>query len=170
MAVDRRDTLARRIEGQVDRGYRLARAILTDEREAEDAVQDACLTAWQKGGSLRDQDRFDAWFERVLINGCRDRLRRRQRQRVRAIALQSAWTGEGTAPDPGARAGDPDLDAAFDRLDPDHRLVVLLRYWRDMSLEDIADRLDLPLGTVKSRLHYALRTMRTTLEATDGRA
>ena len=98
MAVDRRDTLARRIEGQVDRGYRLARAILTDEREAEDAVQDACLTAWQKGGSLRDQDRFDAWFERVLINGCRDRLRRRQRQRVRAIALQSAWTGEGTAP------------------------------------------------------------------------
>jgi RNA polymerase sigma-70 factor, ECF subfamily len=170
MAVDQRDTLARRIEQQVDRGYRLARAILTDDREAEDAVQDACLTAWQKGGSLRDQDRFDAWFERVLINGCRDRLRRRQRQRVRAIALQSAWTGEGTTPDPSARDGDPDLDAAFDHLDPDHRLVVLLRYWRDMSLEDIADRLDVPLGTVKSRLHYALRTMRTTLEATDGRA
>lgn len=170
MAVDRRDTLARRIEQQVDRGYRLALAILADEREAEDAVQDACLTAWQKGDSLRDQDRFDAWFERVLINGCRDRLRRRQRQRVRAIALQSAWTGEGTAPDPADRATDPAMDAAFDRLDPDHRLVVLLRYWRDMSLEDIADRLDLPLGTVKSRLHYALRTLRANLEATDGRA
>ena len=98
------------------------------------------------------------------------RLRRRQRQRVRAIALQSAWTGEGTAPDHAERGGDPDLDAAFDRLDPDHRLVVLMRYWRDMSLEDIADRLDVPLGTVKSRLHYALRTLRTTLEATDGRA
>ena len=170
MAVDRREALAQRIEQQVDRGYRLARAILADEGEAQDAVQDACLIAWQKGGSLRDQERFDAWFERVLINGCRDRLRRRQRQRVRAIALQAAWSGEGTSPDPGDRGADAALDAAFDRLDPDHRLVVLLRFWRDMSLEDIADRLDVPLGTVKSRLHYALRTLRTTLEATDGRA
>jgi RNA polymerase sigma-70 factor (ECF subfamily) len=74
-------------------------------------------------------------------------------------------------PDPAAALGgsDRDLDAAFDRLDADHRIVVLLRFWQDLSLEEIADRLDLPLGTVKSRLHYALRTLRTDLEATDGR-
>jgi len=170
MAVDRREALARRIEQQVDRGYRLARAILADEREAEDAVQDACLTAWQKAGSLRDEERFEPWFERILVNGCRDRLRRRQRSRVRTIALQAAWTGEGTAADPAELGIDPALDAAFDRLDPDHRLVILLRFWQDLALDEIASRLGLPEGTVKSRLHYALRTLRTTLEATDGRA
>ena len=62
------------------------------------------------------------------------------------------------------------LDEAVDALDPDHRIVVLLRFWQDLPLDGIADRLDIPLGTVKSRLHYALRAIRTDLEATDGRA
>lgn len=170
MAIDRRDALARRIEQSIDRGYRLARAILADDREAEDALQDACLAAWRRGDSLRDLDRFQPWFERILINGCRDRLRGRQRQRVRTIALQAAWRadGEGLAFDPASPDGE--LDQAFDRLDPDHRIVVLLRYWQDLTVEDIAERLGVPAGTVKSRLHYALRTMRTTLEVSDGRA
>ena len=112
---------------ELDRSYRLARAILLDDREAEDAVQDACLIAWQRAMSLRDPDRFPAWFGRVLINGCRDRLRRRQRQRVRAIALQATWLGEAGGPDPAVSMSGVDrgLDEAFDRLDLDHRLVVL---------------------------------------------
>ncbi|MGZ6372022.1 MAG: RNA polymerase sigma factor [Candidatus Limnocylindria bacterium] len=170
MAVDQREVVARRIEQHVERGYRLARAILADDREAEDAVQDACLAAWQRADSLRDGERFEPWFERILINGCRDRIRRRQRQRVRAIALEAAWRaeGEGSISDPMDRGSDRDLDAAFDRLDADHRIVVLLRYWQDLTLQDIAARLDVPEGTVKSRLHYALRTMRTDLEASHG--
>lgn len=172
MVVDRPEALAQRIEQELDRAYRLSRAILLDDREAEDTVQDACLIAWQRCGSLRDPDRFVPWFERILINGCRDRLRRRQRQRVRAIALQAAWAGKGSGSDPAEATSSQDrgLDTAFDRLDADHRLVVLLRFWQDLTLDEIADRLDVPLGTVKSRLHYALRTLRTTLEATDGRA
>lgn len=168
VAIDGREALARRIEQSIDRGYRLARAILADDREAEDALQDACLTAWRRADSLRDPDRFQPWFDRILINGCRDRLRGRQRQRVRTIALQTAWRagGEGLAADPASR--DVELDDAFDRLDPDHRIVVLLRYWQDLTVEDIAERLGLPSGTVKSRLHYALKTMRTTLEAPRG--
>jgi RNA polymerase sigma-70 factor (ECF subfamily) len=67
-------------------------------------------------------------------------------------------------------AADSELDGAVDDLDPDHRIVVLLRFWQDLRLEDIAERLDIPLGTVKSRLHYALRAIRSRLEATDGRA
>jgi RNA polymerase sigma-70 factor, ECF subfamily len=172
MAVERREALARQIELGLDRGFRLARAILADDLEAEDALQDACLTAWRQGDALRDRDRFQPWFERIIVNGCRDRLRRRQRQRVRALALEAAWRaeGEGTLPDPAARGRDDELDHAFDRLDPDHRIVVLLRYWQDLSVDDIAARLDLPAGTVKSRLHYALRTLRSSLEASDGRA
>ena len=171
VATDGRDALARQIEQELDRSYRLARAILLDDREAEDAVQDACLIAWQRGGSLRDSERFAAWFGRVLTNGCRDRLRRRQRQRVRAIALQTEWVEEraGVGRTTSTSAWSRDLDAAFDRLDPDHRVVVLLRYWQDMTLEEIARRLDAPLGTVKSRLHYALRKLRADLEATSER-
>jgi len=77
------------VELRLDRGFRLACAILGDDREAEDALQDACLTAWDRRRSLRDTERFDAWFDRILINRCRDGLRARQRQRVRAIALEA---------------------------------------------------------------------------------
>ena len=169
--IDTRSAIARLLEQELDRSFSLARAILGDDREAEDAVQDACVATWQGVASLRDPDRFGAWFGRILVNGCRDRLSRRQRQQVRAIALQAEWRGEAGGPDP-ARIGagsERNVDAAFERLDADHRIVILLRYWRDLSLDEIADRLDLPLGTVKSRLHYALRALRTDLEATDGR-
>ena len=173
-AIDQHAALARRIQVELDQSYRLARAILLDDREAEDAVQDACLVAWQRGESVRDPERFGAWFGRVLVNGCRDRLRRRRRGQVRAHALQAEWRVDATgspSSDPQLRDDlDPNLDAAFDRLDADHRIVVLLRFWQDLTLEEIADRLDLPLGTVKSRLHYALRRLRTDLEASDGRA
>ena len=79
------------VERSLSSSYRLARAILLDDTEAEDAVQDACLVAWRQRSSLRDLDRFGPWFDRILINGCRDRLRSRRRQRVRARALQGAW-------------------------------------------------------------------------------
>jgi RNA polymerase sigma-70 factor (ECF subfamily) len=147
------------VERRLDPAYRLARAILLADQEAEDAVQDACLAAWRERRSLRDHARFDAWFDRILINRCRDRLRVRQRQRVRAIALEGQAQLRHTM----------DM-GAVDDLDPDHRIVVLLRFWQDLRLEDIAERLDIPLGTVKSRLHYALRAIRSSLEAPDGRA
>jgi len=88
------------------------------------------------------------------------------------VALEAAWRaeGEGSVPDPAERARDDRLDRAFDRLDPDHRIVVLLRYWMDLSVDDIAARLGVPQGTVKSRLHYALRELRSDLEASHGRA
>jgi RNA polymerase sigma-70 factor, ECF subfamily len=171
MAIDRRDELARRIELGLDRGYRLARAILYDEQEAQEAVQEACLAAWRRGDSLRDADRFQIWFERIVVNKCRDRMRGRKRLRVRAISLEAAWrgAGAGTVPDPADSGADRDVDDAFDRLGPDHRIVILLRYWQDLTVDDIAERVGVPAGTVKSRLHYALRAMRASLEASHGR-
>lgn len=153
------------VEDGLGPGYRLARAILLDDQEAEDAVQDACLAAWRKRNSLRQSERFGAWFDRILINACRDRIRRRRREQRRATALAAAWSDPLGAPAPDSA----ELDEALDALDLDHRLVVLLRYWRDLPLDRIAERLDIPLGTVKSRLHYALRAMREQLEAPHGR-
>ena len=150
------------IDRRVASAFRLARAILLDDAEAEDAVQDAAFTAWRQRSSLRDPDRIDAWFDRIVVNACRDRLRRRKKLReiteiVAPPVPTSAPTDDG-----------PDIDAALDALDADHRIVVLLRYWQDRTVDDIAERLGIPAGTVKSRLHYALRELRRRLETTHG--
>ncbi len=159
--------LAALLDAHLDSAYRLARAILLDEGDAEDVVQEACLIAWKKHGSLRDPDRLEAWFDRIVVNLCRDRLR--HRQRVREIAPLD-WSDAPVQAEQAIDELDLDIDAALDSLDVDHRIVVLLRYWQDRTVEDIASRLDIPVGTVKSRLHYALRAMRSRLEARDGRS
>jgi RNA polymerase sigma factor (sigma-70 family) len=155
------ETFAVLTRRQVDAAYRLAWAILQDDGDADDATQDAFTLAWRNRRSLRDPDRFDAWFGRILVNVCRERLRQRLRQKVRPL-VESDET-----PVADASAGVSARDAiarAMRRLDADHRLVVVLRYWADLSIDEIADRLDVPAGTVKSRLHYALRSMRPRLE------
>ena len=146
--------------------YRLARAILMDDGEAEDAVQEAALAAWRRQGSLRDPARFEIWFERIVVNQCRDQLRRRKR----SVQLAPPLVAYEAAAAPVDTGTDADLDRAIAALDADHRVVVVMRYWQDRTVEDIADRLGIPAGTVKSRLHHALKRLRTNLEAGDGRS
>jgi len=164
--IDRQPDAATLIGARVGRAYRLARAILGEQAEAEDVAQEACLTAWRKAGSIRDVERFDAWFDRIVVNLCRDQIRRRGRVRD----VSPAWHGVVEGPGASASSSDLDIDRALDALDVDHRVVVLLRYWQDRTVDDIARRLGIPAGTVKSRLHVALQRIRTNLEASDGRA
>lgn len=154
------------VMARLGESYRLARAILLDDGEAEDAVQEASLSAWRRRSSLRDPERFEVWFERILVNQCRDQLRKRRRA-VRLAAPPVGFEAPAAPPDTGT---DADLDRALDALDVDHRIVVLLRYWQDRTVDDIAERLGIPAGTVKSRLHNALRTLRASLEASHGRS
>jgi RNA polymerase sigma-70 factor (ECF subfamily) len=152
---------------ELDRAYRLAGFLLGDAHEAEDATQEALIRAWRSVGSLRDPDGFRPWFDRILVNHCRDRLRRRRR--IRFIPL------DGT--DAHARTRDPfgeilDRDEALgllDLLEPDERIVVVLHYWADLTLLAIAQRVGWPIGTVKSRLHRALDTMATSFGGRGGR-
>lgn len=154
------------VTARVPDAYRLARAILQDDAEAEDAVQEASLAAWRRRGTLRDSTRFEPWFDRILINQCRDQLRRRRRA-IRVAVPPIGFEPAAPRPETGT---DADLDRALDTLDADHRIVVLLRYWQDRTVDDIADRVGIPAGTVKSRLHHALRSMRASLEASHGRS
>jgi RNA polymerase sigma factor (sigma-70 family) len=154
------------VTARVADAYRLARAILLDDAEAEDAVQEASLAAWRRRDSLRDPARFDAWFDRILVNQCRDQLRRRKR----SVPVAAPRIGFDPAAGPMNAGTDADLGRALDALDADHRIVVLLRYWQDRTVDDIADRVGIPAGTVKSRLHNALRSMRASLEASHGRS
>jgi len=148
---------------EVDRAYRLAWAILGNDEDAQDATQDALTAAWQQRRSLRDAAKLDAWLARILINKCRDRLRTRARSRERLspidlVALPSVADGTRVSADR------DELGRALERLNPDQRIVVVLRFWADLTVEAIAERLDIPPGTVKSRLHNSLKTLRSTLE------
>jgi len=146
--------------------YRLARAILLDDGEAEDAVQEASLSAWRKQRSLRDPASFGAWFDRILVNQCRDQLRRRRR----AVQLASPPVELDAAAARPETGTDPELDLALAALDVDHRIVVVMRYWQDRTVDDIAARVGIPSGTVKSRLHNAMQQLRASLEASHGRS
>jgi RNA polymerase sigma factor (sigma-70 family) len=151
----------------LDRVYRLAGLLLADAREAEDAVQDALVIAWRSFETLRETDKFDAWFDRILVNGCRDRLRRRNV--VRFIPMDAAIDPAGRDPFQAFIERDA-LLAGLARLTPDERIVVVMRFWADLPLEAIAHRLDWPLGTVKSRLHRALERLRGALAADEAEA
>ncbi len=150
------------LERALDAQYRLAVLILGDRDEAEDALHDALEAAWRARGSLRDPERFDAWFGRIVTNTCRDRAWRRRRGPIAIADLP-----EREAPDELAGLADRYLlRRALRELDIDHRTVLVLRYYADLSVEDIAARTGVRAGTVKSRLHYGLRALRAALEAT----
>lgn len=160
-AVARDEAFRSLVERDLDASYRLAGVILGSAVEAEDAVHDAALAAWSRFDSLHDRERFDAWFGRILVNGCRDRIRRRRTITFVPFAPE-LMPAQG--PDELAAAADRlAVGQALDALDADHRVTVVLRYWADLSVDAIAERLDIPAGTVKSRLHHALRRLRGAL-------
>jgi RNA polymerase sigma-70 factor (ECF subfamily) len=125
-------------------------------------VHDAALTAWRSFGQLREPARFDAWFTRILVNHCRDRLRaRRRRPIVRSIP-------DAAGADAASMIGKRDEVArSLTVLEPDELIVVVLRFWQDLTIDQIANRLGVPSGTVKSRLHHALRRLQAALIAAE---
>ena len=155
--------------GELDRAYRLAGMLLGNQQEAEDATQDALVRAWQSAGSLRDPAGFQAWFDRILVNICRDRLRRRRRITFLPIEPDADDApGRSTLiqpRDPFQAVLDRDQAVrALARVNPDERIVLILHYWADLTLEAVAERLGWPVGTVKSRLHHGLNEIRRVLE------
>ena len=162
---ERAQAFLRLADHHLDASYRLARAILRDPAEAQDATHDAFVQAWQKWSTLRDPNRFEQWFDRILVNTCRDRLRSVRWQPTDISGEIAIASG-----DPFAQAHDRDvLATAIAGLSPEHRVVVALRYYRDLPIEEIAHRLDVPAGTVQSRLHYALKRLHAALDAADGK-
>jgi RNA polymerase sigma-70 factor (ECF subfamily) len=145
-----------------DRLFAIACLILRDRPRAEDAVQEALVHAWRELPGLRDPDRFDAWLRRLLVNACADegRYQRRWASEVRMI-----WT-EPVIQDAAEALADRDqLERGFRRLKPEQRAAVVLHFYVGLSVPEVAEALGLPLGTAKSRLHYATATLRSALEA-----
>jgi RNA polymerase sigma-70 factor (ECF subfamily) len=159
------DQVARRFvrltKPRLDPAYRLAGLLLGNAADAEDAVQDALTNAWRSFEDLRDDDRFGAWLDRILVNACRDRLRRRQV--IRFVPLDGI-SPEARDPFAGVLANDQIL-RSITRLPLEERAIVVLHYWADLPLDEVAARLAIPLGTCKSRLHRALQRMRAEIPA-----
>lgn len=154
---------SRLADEHLDRAYRLARAILRDEAEAQDATHDAFVQAWRKWDTLRDPARFEPWFDRILVNTCRDRLRAASRTTTDISAEVALATGDHA----GRTEDHAVLGTAIAALSADHQVVVALRFYRDLTIDDIGARLGVPAGTVQSRLHYALRRLHEVIDAAD---
>jgi RNA polymerase sigma-70 factor (ECF subfamily) len=156
---ERATAFARLLDGSLDRAYRLAVVILGNREDAEDAASDAALRAWQHLPSLRDPERFDAWFCRIVVNVCRDRLRRRRSPS--ALEFDPPSPGDPFAESVERAA----LYQALGVLTPEHRAVIALHYLEGLTVDQIAERIGARPGTVKSRLHYGLSELRAAYEA-----
>jgi RNA polymerase sigma-70 factor (ECF subfamily) len=145
------------VHAETPAAYRLALSIVRSPAEAEDAVQEAFLRAWRDIGSLREAEHWPAWFRRLTVRSALDQTRRRPRVREVDLDLASDVPGLESAVHPADRL---ELMAAFDRLAPDDRAILALRFFADLELPDAAAALGIPLGTAKSRLHRALGRLR----------
>jgi RNA polymerase sigma-70 factor, ECF subfamily len=146
-----------------DRLHAVAHRILRDTDLAEDATQQALLNVWRDLPQLRDPARFDAWSYRLLVRACYAEARRTRRWTPNLRLLP---TDEPTAADGLASVVDRDqLERGFRRLSIDHRAVVVLHHYLDLPLPEVAEALGIPEGTVRSRLHHAMRDLRAALDA-----
>jgi len=146
----------------VDRCYAIAYRILRDPHRAEDAVQQALLLAWRDLPGLRDANRFDAWLMRLLVNQCYQLAGRHRRlnARVRELVPEDPSPTNTYVAVEDREA----LEHAFAVLSPEQRAVFVLHHHVGLPLTTIASTLGVPIGTVKSRLHYATRLLREAIE------
>ena len=141
--------------------FAVAQRILRDSSLAEDALQNALVLAWRRLPHLREPDRFEAWIHRILVHACYDESQRARPwvASVRVLPMDGPSTPDGSA----ALADRDELERAFRRLPVDQRAVFVLHHYLGLPLVEIAELLEIPAGTARSRLHYATRGLRAYL-------
>ena len=145
-----------------DRLFATAHRILRDPEAAGDALQATLVLIWRDLPGLRDPERFLAWSYRVLVRRCQAD-RRRARRSVAMVELDANDADE--ADIQASVALHDELERAFRSLTDEQRAVLVLTYYRDLSIDEVSEVMGVPAGTVKSRLHYAKQAMRAAVEA-----
>lgn len=162
------------VDARLDRCYRIAVSILSNDADAADATQNALVSAWRDLPRLRDPAVFDSWLNRIVANAAL--TARRRRVRLREMSIQPADPGD-DRPTPEPRQDlhvrtpmdevvDNDaIGRAFDRLRPKDRMILVLHHVEERPLAEIARSLGIPVGTAKSRLHAARGALQKAMEA-----
>jgi RNA polymerase sigma-70 factor (ECF subfamily) len=146
----------------IDWLFSIARLVAQDTDIAEDAVQDALVRCWHDLPTLRDPNRFESWLRRLVLNSVTEQFRSRRRFEANVKLLRV----EPTISDVSGDLADRDeIERAFRALSIDHRAVLVLHHYLGLSVPEAASNLGIPLGTAKSRLHYAMEALRATLES-----
>jgi RNA polymerase sigma-70 factor, ECF subfamily len=142
----------------------VAELLLGDADDAADAVQESFVRAYRSLARLREGSDFGAWFRSILRNHCMDRLRAVSRRRRipidDATAAEAGWTepaGSSVIEEQQMAAAVRD---ALGRISPEHREILMLKEVEDMSYAEIALAMDIPMGTVASRLYHARAALR----------
>ena len=159
-----RGAFARLAECIGGRLHAAAHSILHDRSLVEDATQQALVDVWRNLPQLRDPERFEAWSYRLLVNACYAQAKAERRWMPGLKAPASAR--EPVALDDVGRIMDRDqLERAFRRLSVEQRTAVVLHHYLGLSIGQVAEAVDAPVETVRSRLRYSLRVMRAAIEA-----
>jgi RNA polymerase sigma-70 factor (ECF subfamily) len=150
------------VRSQIDHLYAVAWRIVRDTTMAEDATQQALIDMWTHIRDLRAADRYEAWSYRILIRACYRELRRGRRWRDHRRALPAAASVE----DESEAAAERDrMRRCFSRIPADQRAVIVLHHYADLPVSQIAEIVEAPVGTVRSRLFYGMRGLRAAVEA-----
>jgi RNA polymerase sigma-70 factor (ECF subfamily) len=150
--------------------YNLALRTLGNPQDAQDIAQDAFLRAWISLGSFHAESQFRTWLYRIVLNLCLNRIPRLRRELAQLADEEEA----ADSPLPDSHAADPlstleaverrkFLHQAIDRLPEQYRLLIALRYHDDLTYDEIASLLNLPVGTIKTGLFRARERLRATL-------
>jgi RNA polymerase sigma-70 factor (ECF subfamily) len=160
------DAFAQLVKASAPRLKGVAYLILRDAHRAEDALQDALLLAWRDLRALRDPDAWDAWLRRLTVRACY-KVAEKERRRYKAELHVIPDSGASRTPDASADVAERDwVLGELGRLDIDRRMVLVLHYYLDLALPEVAEILDIPYGTVTSRLHRGLEEMRASMRVT----
>lgn len=152
------DAFSSLVKRHETRVYNVCLRILGNREDARDATQEAFLTAIRKISQFRGDAAFTTWLHRVAVNACYDALRKRKRQPMLHLVAEGDRQGEAEPgppePDPAdAVAAGMDVARALSKVPEDYRIALVLADVQDLPYEEIARVLDVPLGTVKSRVH-----------------
>jgi RNA polymerase sigma-70 factor (ECF subfamily) len=160
-----RDAFTALVLATGDRLYSVAYRVVRDAGRAEDAVQQAYLSAWRELPKLRDADRFEAWLFRLVVNESYAQIRHTTRWQPGLRLVDDLDAGSSVDDQQVSLAQRDQLERAFRRLSGDHRVVLVMHHYLGYSGDEIAGALGVSAGTVRSRLHYARQLMRAALEA-----
>jgi len=162
-AVSARDSFSADLLGALPRLRRYAIALVGDRTLADDLVQDCVERALKNRGALKDSHRLFGWLRTILHNLYMDALRERRSQGM-PVDLHEMTDSLMVSVAPNDRTMAMDFTRAMDQLSPDHRQILLLVGLEGLSYRDVAVELDIPIGTVMSRLARARDHLRTKLD------